>query len=348
MTHAIPLFDGHNDLLSRFSGRARTDALREISIGRARGHVDVPKMRQGHFAGGLFAIYVPNPPGTPFDMAAMMREEYDIPLPPAVGAEHARAQTLEQASLLLDMEREGFVRICRTGGDVEAAMEAGEIAAIMHIEGAEGLDPDLLFLDVLVAAGLRSLGPVWSRPNAYGRGVPFAFPATPDTGPGLTDEGKRLVRACTDRGVLVDTAHMSLKEFMDVAELTDGPLLNSHSNAHAITPHARNLTDDQLRLIGERQGLVGLNYATAFLREDGRMVELDTLEPMIRHLSHMIEIAGEDCVGLGSDYDGALIPAPIGHVGGGQALVEAMRTAGFGEALIEKIAWRNWLRVLDS
>jgi membrane dipeptidase len=126
-------------------------------------------------------------------------------------------------------------------------------------------------LDLLYAAGLRSLGIVWSRPNAFGHGVPFKFPSSPDTGPGLTEAGRELVRACNERRILIDLSHLNEKGFWDVAGLSTAPLVATHSNAHSVCPHARNLTDRQLDAIRESGGMVGLNFATAFLRPDGSM-----------------------------------------------------------------------------
>src|SRR5690606_476421 len=115
-----------------------------------------------------------------------------------------------------------------------------------------------------------SLGPVWSRDNAFAHGVPFAYPSSPDTGPGLTDAGKELVRACNRMGILIDLSHMTEKGFFDVARVSDQPLVATHSNVHAITPSARNLTDRQLDAVRDSKGVVGLNYAVSFLREDGQ------------------------------------------------------------------------------
>ena len=125
----------------------------------------------------------------------------------------------------------------------------GSLAAVLHIEGAEAIDPELDALEVLHAAGLRSLGPVWSRPNLFGHGVPFRFPSSPDTGPGLTDAGKALVRACNELRLMLDLSHLNEAGFWDVAALSQAPLVASHSNAHALCPCSRNLTDKQLDAI---------------------------------------------------------------------------------------------------
>ena len=222
------------------------------------------------------------------------------------------------------------------------------LGPVLHIEGAEAIDPNFEFLDVLYEAGLRSLGPVWSRPNAFGHGVPFRCPSSPDTGPGLTDLGKELIGACNRLGILIDLSHLNERGFWDVAAISDAPLVATHSNAHALSPHSRNLIDSQLAAIRETGGIVGVNFATSFLRQDGRH-DVDTpIELVIEHLEHILKHVGEDGVGFGSDFDGAKIPAAIGNAAGLQNLVEVMRARGYGEPLIEKLCYRNWLRVLEQ
>ena len=166
------------------------------------------------------------------------------------------------------MERasEGALKICRTAADVRACLASGTIAAILHMEGAEAIDDSLDALHLFHAMGLRSLGPVWSRPTIFGHGVPFAFPSSPDTGPGLTDAGKRLVAECNRLRIMLDLSHMNEAGFNDVARLSDAPLVATHSNAHAICPSSRNLTDRQLAMIRDSGGMVGLNFSVSFLR----------------------------------------------------------------------------------
>jgi membrane dipeptidase len=227
------------------------------------------------------------------------------------------------------------------------AASAGAVAGVLHFEGAEAIGPDLDALHLFHAAGLRSLGPVWSRPTLFGHGVPFRYPSTGDTGPGLTDLGKALIRECNALRIMIDLSHLNEAGFWDVAKLSDAPLVATHSNAHAVTPSSRNLSDRQLQAIGESGGMAGLNFATCFLREDGRESADMTLDPVKRHIAHMLKLAGEDHVGLGSDYDGATTPKDIGGVEGLPVLIAAMREMGLGDALIEKIAHGNWLRLLE-
>lgn len=343
------IFDGHNDVLLRLWRHGDRGGRRFVE-GDGEGHLDLPRARAGGLAGGFFAVYVP---GNLAALADLVGDDddggvVDMPHMGPVDAADARRITLEQAGILLRMARENpdDVRVCTSVAAIEAAEAAGAMAAILHLEGAEAIGPDLGGLEVLHAAGLRSLGPVWSRPNAFGFGIPFRFPGDPDEGPGLTPAGKELVRACNRLGILFDLSHLNAAGFRDVAALSDRPLVATHSNAHAVSPASRNLTDAQLDAIAETRGVVGLNYAVGFLRDDGRRVADTALTVMIRHLDHLLDRLGEDGVALGSDFDGALVPREIGDVAGLPALVGAMRQAGYGEALVEKICWGNWMGVL--
>ena len=331
----IPVFDGHNDFLLRLlrdpSGRETTWLK-----GNGKGHLDLPRMKAGGFAGGFFAVYIASPAAhdAPEFEAMMDAPPYDLPLPDLIGSETALPVAAAMVGHLMWMERTGTLQICRSVTDIRTAMDAGRIAAILHFEGAEPIAEDLDTLHLWHAAGLRSLGPVWSRPTIFGHGVPFRFPSSPDTGPGLTEAGKRLVHECNSLKIMIDLSHLNEAGFNDVAELSDAPLVATHSNAHAVTPSTRNLTDRQLDAIRDSDGMVGLNFATGFLREDGRKAPFSGWEPMLRHLDHLIGRLGEDHVGLGSDFDGATLPADLGDVAGLPRLIDAMRAHGYDLSLI--------------
>ena len=353
MPEPIAFFDGHNDFLLRLleSGRPR-DALWPGPSGD--GHLDLDRMRQGGFAGGFFAIFVPPGPGDmegDFEtlMQATLSPPYDMPLPRLMDHVAAQPVALAMAGMLHWMARrvpEDF-RICRSAAECREAMAAGAVAAIMHLEGAEAIGPDLDALHLFHQMGLRSLGPVWSRPTIFGHGVPLSVPMDPDTGPGLTEAGKDLVRLCDELGILIDLSHLNAAGMRDVAALSDRPLVATHSNAHALTPSARNLTDDQLALIRERDGMVGLNFATVFLNPDGSGRQDCGWEPMLRHLDYLIEKLGEDRVGLGSDFDGCRTPDVLGDVTGVPGLFERLAEHGYDDALLTKLARENWLAALD-
>jgi membrane dipeptidase len=337
----FPVFDGHNDALLRLWQAGPANAVKNFAASET-GHLDLVKARNGGFRGGFFALFAP--PRGKFKMPAF-QPPYDEPLPDDLAQEAALATMVGQAGILHTLDRTGSLVLCRSGAEARAAFEADRIAAIMHLEGAEAIGPDLAELDLLYGAGLRSLGPVWSRPTIFGHGVPFRFPSDGDIGPGLTDRGKALVARCADLGVIVDTSHLNMAGFWDVAQ-AGVPLVATHSNAHAISPSARNLTDDQLRAIGENGGMVGLNFGM-FLREDGRAAPEGGIDAAIRHLGHMIELAGEDCVGLGSDFDGAPMPQGIETAAGLPNLTRAMEQAQFGSKLVQKITSQNWLNFVE-
>jgi membrane dipeptidase len=347
---AIPVFDGHNDLLLRlFRAPDRREAI--WLRGDGAGHLDLPRMRAGGFAGGFFAIYVPSPEaaGIADLTAAMDAPPYDLPLPDPVPLAVAQPVALSMAAHLLWMESAsgGAFRVCRSAAEVRACLAGGVIAGIMHMEGAEAIDAGLEALHMFHALGLRSLGPVWSRPTIFGHGVPFRFPGDPDTGPGLTDAGRRLVRECDRLGIMLDLSHLNARGFDEVAALTQGPLVATHSNAWAVTPSTRNLTDRQLAMIRERGGMVGLNFATVFLRPDGRGSPDMGWEAVVAHLDHLLDRLGEAGVGFGSDFDGAPMPRGIGDVTGLPALQQALAAHGYDQALLTRLCHGNWLALLD-
>src|SRR2546430_3787020 len=248
----------------------------------------------------------------------------------------------------LEDESNGQVKVVRTVDELKTCLREGVLAAILHFEGAEAIDPGLDALEVFYQAGLRSLGIVWSRPNVFAHGVPFKFPHSPDTGPGLTNAGRELVRTCNHLGIMLDLSHLNEQGFWDVANLSDAPLVATHSNAHALCPTTRNLTDKQLGAIKESQGIVGLNFAVTDLRNDGWNDADTPLEIMIRQIDYLVEHLSIDCVGLGSDFDGATIPQEIGDVTGLPKLINALRESGYDDVALHKLAYENWVRVLSK
>lgn len=343
----IPVFDGHNDFLQRVAAAGPRGTQLWLE-GDGTGHVDLPRMKAGGLVGGFFAIWVPSPAGPNDDEAVQLMENppFALPLPEEIGWREALPHAFAQAAALKALERSGTLDVATSAAGLRASVKAGRIAAIMHMEGAEAIR-DMDALHLWHAAGLRSLGPVWSRPTRYAEGVPFAFPAGPDIGGGLTEAGRALVRECNHLRIMLDLSHLNEAGLDDIARISDAPLVASHSCAHAICPSARNLTDRQLRVIAESGGLVGLNFASSFLREDGRRLPLEDLEVMLRHLDHLLAILGEDGVALGSDFDGALMPRDLADGAAVQNLIQKMKDHGYGDDLIRKIASENWIRLLE-
>jgi membrane dipeptidase len=338
----VPIFDGHNDALT-------VEDHADLVGGRKGGHLDLPRMRKGGMRGGIFAVFTPSPQeraGRLRFRGKAYREPLAKPVPQGDAAVHATAV----AERLLRLEREGRLRVAREVADIDTAHDdpSSPPVAVLHLEGAEAIDPELEALDQWYAAGLRSLGPVWSRANAFAHGVPFAFPSTPDIGPGLTDAGTALISRCAELGILVDLSHMNEAGFWDTARLEAGPLVASHSGAHALCPASRNLTDPQLDAIGSSGGLVGIVFATVFLRPDFGDDPDTPLALIAEHARYVAERIGPKHVGLGSDFDGATVPAELGDAAGLPKLVEALRQVGFGEEEVEDICWHNWRRVLGD
>jgi membrane dipeptidase len=337
-----PVFDGHNDALTRADHA-------DLVAGRSGGHLDLPRMRDGGMRGGIFAVFTPSPE----DHSGPRRfgdKGYREAPAKTVGHAAAAAHATAAAGRLLRLEREGHIRVARTIADVDAAHDdaSSPPVAVLHLEGAEAIDPELETLDAWYAAGLRSLGPVWSRANAFAHGVPFVFPSSPDIGPGLTDAGRALVSRCAELGILVDLSHLNEAGFWDVARADAGPLVASHSGAHSICPASRNLTDAQLDAIGDSGGLVGTVFATAFLRPDFGDNPDTPLRLIAEHARYVADRIGSEHVALGSDFDGATIPAELGDAAGLPGLVQALREVGFDETEVAAICWHNWRRALAT
>ena len=342
----LPIFDGHNDTLLRLYRKGLpVSAFFEHG---EEGHVDLPRARAGGFAGGLFACFVPSD-SPDDDLPAPAAGGYQMPFPRTPSRERALAVVNALAARLERVARAsgGEVVTCRSAAEIRAGMAKGQLTAVLHIEGAEAIDAEFEALEVLHAAGLRSLGPVWSRPNIFGHGVPFRFPSSPDTGPGLTDAGKALVRACNELKIMVDLSHLNEAGFWDVAGLSDAPLVATHSNAHALCPCSRNLTDRQLDAIRETGGVVGLNLAVSFLRADGRNDADTAVATLCDHVEYLAGKLGPEGVAMGSDFDGCTVPAPIRDAAGLPVLIEALRGRGWDEAALAGFAHGNWLRVLE-
>ena len=348
MTDPIKFFDDHNDFLLRL--HKEPERRNELWLGSTgTGHLDLDRMKQAGFAGGLFAIYVPSPSGGLDYMALMKQAPFEVPLPDRMPPEVAQPVALAMAGLLHWMERaapDDFA-VCRSAAAVRANFGSGKIAAVMHMEGAEAIGADLDALYSFHDMGLRSIGPVWSRPTLFGHGVPFKFPGSPDTGPGLTEAGKDLIRLCNALGIMIDLSHMNQAGFEDVARQSKAPLVATHSNVHALSNSPRNLTDRQLDQIRDSSGMVGLHFSTGFLRADGMGSPDVELDVMVRHIDYLIDRLGEDHVGLGSDFDGCTVPNPIKDVSGVQNLFHALSSHGYDKPLLTKLAHGNWLECLD-
>lgn len=340
----IQIFDGHNDAVQHLYEYRQGG--RDFLVRSDDGHLDLPRAREGGLIGGLFAMFAKpeRPPGGDLSTTG---SGYEVrladPLDPAYARDRIEGQ-LHALNRVVNRS-DGQIRWARNVDEIELGQRDGAFLIVLHMEGAEAIGPDLDNLESLYAAGMRSLGLVWSRPNIFGHGVPFAYPRSPDTGPGLTAAGKELVRACNSLGIMVDVSHLNERGFWDVAALSNAPLVATHACAHAICPSTRNLTDRQLDAIRASNGVVGFNFCVNDVRPDARLDANTPLDTIVYHLNYIVDRLGDDCVALGSDFDGAVMPSPIKDASGLQHLVAALRAQGFNNATLRKLCMENWLRV---
>lgn len=315
---AVPIIDGHTDYLLSLTATGR-NFLEESSVG----HVDLPRARRGNVGAMISAVFIRN----------------------ELLPQHALSETLRTVDLLkrIVADSGGQVELVRTHHQLVRCLEQGVFGAILHYEGAEAIDPDFAVLRLSYELGLRSLGLVWSRPTIFAEGV-----GPTNEGGGLTELGRQLVRECNRMGILIDVSHLNEPGFWDVVEVTERPFVASHSNVRAICNHERNLTDDQIKALAGKGGLMGINYAVGFLVEGARKGSDVPLHVLVDHIDYIVNLVGIDHVALGSDYDGAGVPDALKDVAHDVHLVEELARRGYDAEAIAKICRDNWLRVLGA
>jgi membrane dipeptidase len=340
----IATFDGHNDAVQHIS-EYRTGG-RDFLARADVGHLDLPRAREGYLVGGLFALFAKPEPSSEGEFIKTA-DGYEVPLAERLDPAYARDRIDAQFDALqrLVTRAAGQIRWATSVEEIDTGRRDGVFVIVLHMEGAEAIGAELDDLEHFYSLGLRSLGPVWSRPNIFGHGVPFAYPRSPDSGPGLTEAGRALVNACNRLGVMIDLSHMTERGFWDVAAISTAPLVATHACAHAVCHSTRNLTDRQLDAIRESGGLVGFNFSVCDVRPDARLDENTPIEAVVQHLSYLADRLGEDHVALGSDFDGAVMPRPIKDASCLPNLFRAMRAHGFNDAALSKLAFENWMRV---
>jgi len=306
--------DGHCDTVLRlWQSRASLEERRQD------GHLDLPRLREGGVDVQVFACYIE--------------------------PEFKPDRGLQRALQLVDLfyrQLEGCpgLRLVRNSADIEEAGRQGQVGAILAIEGGEGIGDDLAYLRTLYRLGVRLITLTWNQRNLIADGV-----GEERTGGGLSTFGVQVVQEMNRLGMLVDVSHLSEAGFWHVVETCQGPFVASHSCCRALCDHRRNLSDDQIRALARAGGLVGINFAPAFLREDGQA----SWEDVLRHIDHVVSLVGPDHVGLGSDYDG--IPAtPLGLEDASRlpVLTRGMLERGYSEEDIRKILGGNFLRVIKQ
>lgn len=340
------IFDGHNDVLSRL-GRYPGLNVDSFFSGWPGRHMDHPRLRASGVSVAVFAIFVPSPETDP---AAIERlpDGYRVPLAAPLDEEAAREATermMDYMDALIERSSGTLFPVLRPD-DLDP--RPGCTGCILHLEGADGLGADLSRLERWYERGLRMLGPVWSRPNRFAHGVPFAFPCSPDTGPGLTADGRQLVRDCARLRILLDVSHLNERGFWDLLGETGAPVVASHSGAHALCRSTRNLTDAQIDALAKTDGLVGITFSTSELHPHSRLDRSTPLATLIDHIEHVAARVGSVHVALGSDFEGAVIPDDIGDVTGMGKIAAALFERGWNDADVGNVMWRSWERVFRA
>lgn len=320
---AHPAIDLHADTLmwSRWIGydllRRHEPPLPRAAIG---GHVDLPRMIDGGMGAQFFGLVSLPTRGKMRLLAQAVHEQID-----------ALEETIAR--------RPEALRLVRTAAEVEEARAAGAVGALLGIEGAHALEGKVENIDVFARRGVRYLGLLHFSSNeagypAFGRG---ALPSG-----GLTRWGHELVERCEANEVLVDLAHINKRGFLDVCELATKPVIVSHTGVLGAYEHWRNIDDAQLRAVADKGGCVGVIFCPKYVGGDG-------IEPVVKHLLHILNVVGEDTPALGSDWDGFIIPTrPLGDPRGLPLLTDGLLAAGVSERAIGKLLRGNVMRVLGE
>ena len=342
----IKILDGHNDGLKKayLTGES---ILSESN----RGQFDVPRAMRAGLRGGVCAILTPSerPEEREFGWGLKLTEDgWQVQPSTEVTFEFASRFVDDVLDAVLDpLATSELAMLVNSFDDLAWCMENDRFGVILHLEGAEAIRRDLSNLDYFHERGLRSLGIVWSRPNAFGYGTRFKFPSRPDGDPGLTEAGRRLVRRCNELKIGIDLAHITEMGFWDTAGITDAPLVVSHSGAHAVCPSSTNLLDSQIDEIGKSEGVVGIIFDVLSTRPDGRMETNSSLDFIVDHIEYIANRIGIGGVAFGSDFDGGQMPAGLSTVENMPLLLERLESRGFRTKDIQSIAFGNWMRVWE-
>lgn len=308
------IVDTHCDtLLSLMRGRP-------LGERRDEGHIDLPRLREGGVGVQFFACYI-EPQFKPDRGLKRVLQQID-----------AFYQAVEA--------NRDQIEVALTVADIERIRAAGKVAAVLAIEGGEAIDGDLAALRMLHRLGVRSFGLVWNQRNLLADGI-----GERRTHGGLTTLGVEAVREMNRLGMVVDVSHLNDEGFWDVIETSTSPIMASHSNSRAICDHPRNLTDDQIRALAKNGGVMGMNFCPAFVRSEGPV----TVDHLIDHIDHIVDLVGFDHVGLGSDFDGINdVPQGLEDVSRLPNLTRRLVERGYSEENIRKILGGNHLRVLKA
>lgn len=299
----------------------------------SEGHLDIARMQACGYGLQCFAAFV------------HMKE---------VESAYQQGKTLAGLYKQFCAEYSSYIAPVSCYADIEKNAKKGLISAMLTIEEGGVLEGSIERLQEFYEYGVRMITLTWNFPNEIGYPGCLEEQAIPEIEslaawkvkgdyPGLTKKGIEIVEKMQEMGVIVDVSHLSDTGFWDVAAITNKPFVASHSNARSVCGHKRNLSDAQIRLLAERGGVMGLNYAVDFLEDDPAALSWDSF---IRHIKHIIQIGGEEVLALGSDFDGIKTNPLLTDSGKLPQLFEQMQRQGIASSVIDKIKGENALRVM--
>jgi len=310
------VFDGHCDTILEIMNHKRNLEKKSTD-----GHLDIPRMKEGGIDVQFFAVFIE-----------------DIYKP-----ERSLKRTLQLIDCFYrEIEKnQDDISLVTNYNQIEEANRAGKIAAILSIEGGEALEGDLGVLRVLYRLGVRLLTLTWNQRNQIADGI-----GESRTGSGLTEFGLKVIDEMNDLGMLIDVSHLSETGFWDVIKRSKTPIVASHSNCYALCPHPRNLKDEQIKVLADKGGVIGITFVPNFLSQEKRKT---TVKDVVKHIDYLVEKVGVDCIGLGSDFDGTGdLPLGLEGVDKIPNLTEELLDRGYKEREIEKILGGNFLRVFKE
>lgn len=291
--------------------------------------VDIKRLVKGGCKAQFFAIFLPSPRmKVRMGLEAMNDDDYITQLSDILRntLEHHPGEIARAVSLADILENE----------------RTGKVSAVLTMEDGRSVDGRMEKLEHYYDMGVRVIGLTWNQENCFGA------PNSPDASimaKGLTGFGKDAIVRMNELGMGIDVSHLSDGGFWDVAELTKKPFFATHSNCRSLNPHPRSLTDEMIRVLADKGGVMGVNFCPEFLIGDTENT-CTTCDMLTAQLRHMIKVGGEDCAAIGTDFDGINGKLEIGSAHQMPMLFTALERAGFTPAEIEKIAFRNVERVL--
>ena len=322
----IPYIDMHCDTLMR-AYVSRKETVYELP----QLMLDVKRLQEGGALAQFFAIFM---------LPESMRKDLGPAFPNDMDYIKACIQIHKKTT-------EGYGSVIGGAGSLTEYLENkknGKISGILSLEDGRAVDANMENLKWMCAEGIRMIALTWNYENCFG------YPNSKDIQimqQGLKAFGKEAVEVMNDLGMIIDVSHLNDGGFWDVVKLTKKPFAASHSNCRAIAPHQRNLSDEMIRALADKGGVMGLNFCGPFLNEDAAGRE-SRIPQMIKHLKHMINVGGSDIAAIGTDFDGTYGEFDIPECSKMQLLFEGMEKVGFTYEQIEKVAYKNVERVIKD